>query len=236
MYKMITLPQLFYMLQNTYCKIPETVFATLNELRLLQWDGAHPRIALQTLQRYPYNGGLALPDNRAYYRAAHLFVINDWNHVARDHPTYLLERLQFQDCTQLHYIYGGKGSSRLLPATQRVLEAWKSAEKQMKWDMKPTRETTLWEGVRLAEIGKLRGFRQLDLIGISKIGDVIEKGTLAPFSTLQAMYQLHDTQTYAYLRLQHAWQVEGLDAATLPEYSPLEGRLLWRRFLPRSSH
>lgn len=44
------------------------------------------RMALQTLQRSQYNRGIALPDIQAYYRAAHLIVINEWGHASRDHP------------------------------------------------------------------------------------------------------------------------------------------------------
>lgn len=197
-----------------------------SELRLLLWDGAHPRVALQTLQRSSYNGGLALPDIRAYYRASHLIVINECIHIRGDHSTYRLERLQFRQHTHLHYIYGGRGSGRLLSATQRSLEAWRGAERQMQWDKKRTRETPLWEGTRLAEIRKLRGFKKWDLICISKVGDLLEKGQLASFETLKDRYQLHNSHVYAYPRLKHAWAAEGLDEETLPEYAPLEGRLL----------
>lgn len=125
MYKIISLPKLLYSRQNTHYKIPEEVFRAIdNGVRTLLWDGGQPRIALRTLQRTSYNRGIALPVIRAYYRAAHLIVLNEWGHLPRTHSKYTLEQGQFETRSHLHYIYGGRGVRNLLPATQRVLEGW----------------------------------------------------------------------------------------------------------------
>lgn len=119
LFKMITLPQLLYVLQNSCHPLPKGTFTEIaNKTLILLWQGRHPRIALKTLQRNPYNGGIALPDIEAYFWASHLIPINEWIHKNRLHPTYRLEREEMLLHTHLHYLYGGKGSSRLLPATR----------------------------------------------------------------------------------------------------------------------
>lgn len=51
-------------------------------------------------------------------------------------------------------------------------------------------------------------------------------GQLKPFSTLQAEFQLHTSHFLKYAQLQHAWGAEGIEDTELPEYAPLEGRIL----------
>lgn len=194
---MVTLPKLLYILQNTYHKIPDNIFNTINsELQALLGDGGHPRVALQTMQCGQYNGGIALPDIQAYYRAAHLIATNEWFHAPGDHPTYALERLQFQKSSYLHYLYVGAGTQSLLPTTQRATEAWKGGEKQMRWDKKLTKATPLWEGRRLPELMKPQGFKGWNMVGITSLGDIIKKGELITFAELQADYQLTHKQQY----------------------------------------
>ena len=73
----------------------ETILKIDKGVRSLLWKGGHPRIAYPTLCCNAYNGGIALPDIAAYYRAAHLIVVNDWQFAPQDHPTYRLERTGF---------------------------------------------------------------------------------------------------------------------------------------------
>ena len=75
---MITLPKFFYVLQNTYYKIPQDTFIKIDsEVCSLKWNKGHPRIALKPLQRNPHNWGIALPDIMTYYWCAHLISIDD---------------------------------------------------------------------------------------------------------------------------------------------------------------
>ncbi|KAJ1130469.1 hypothetical protein NDU88_008821 [Pleurodeles waltl] len=76
------------------------------------------------------------------------------------------------------------------------------------------------------EISELTGFEAWDHIGISEIGNVFEVGDLMPIESLQAEYELSKTQFFQYVRLRHAWRVEGLLGEGITEYAPLEGRML----------
>mgnify|MGYP002804281051 CR=1 FL=1 len=226
MFKMITLPKMLYALQNTYYPIPLETFAKIEgDLRSLIWQQGHPRIALRTLFRNSYNGGIALPDIRAYYLASHLVVINEWCHLPQHHPTYSLERKVMGNHAFYHFLCGG-GAARLLPATQVVIKAWIKAMRDLGWWQRITQATPLWQGNWLKEIKKLTGFKQWDAIGISTIGDLLEQGKMMSFESIRATYQMSPSQQYKYLRIRHAWQAEGLEDREISESAPLEGRLL----------
>ncbi|XP_078496716.1 vomeronasal type-2 receptor 26-like [Lissotriton helveticus] len=196
------------------------------DLRTFLWLGKQPRVALATLQRHQYGGGISLPNIEAYYWAEHLAPINEWLHAAADHPTYALERSKWSNTTILHFLYGGKGGQRLLPATRITLSAWRRATTRMGWDKRPTRQTPLWCCQWLGELNKLKGFGRWDDIGISTVGDVIARGELKTFQALKDEFGLHNTQYYKYVQLQHAWRAQHITLTDIPEYAPLEGRLL----------
>lgn len=80
--------------------------------------------------------------------------------------------------------------------------------------------------MRLPELGKLKGFKDWDRIGISAVGDIIKEGSLISFGTLQLEFQLDERQRYKYAQLRHAWNAEKIDIASIPEFALLEGRLL----------
>ena len=146
-FKMISLPKLLYVLQNTYYLIPQYIFPKIEgEVRKLIWKQGHPRIAIRSLYRNQYNGGIAMPDVKAYYLAGHLITINEWCHAPWDHPTYILERHSMGKRSFSHYLYSGKGTARLLPAAQVVIPAWIQATRNMGWTRKITYMTPLWMG------------------------------------------------------------------------------------------
>lgn len=186
-------------------------------------------MALTTLQRNQYNGGISLPDLETYYWVEHLTPINEWLHVPANHPTYKLERDTLGNHSCLYYLYGGPGRGRLLPATQTTLRAWDRATKIMGWTHKPTKQTPLWCCNWLKELHKLKGFRAWDAIGISMVGDVVAKGALKPFKELASEFGLHASQLFKYIQLRHAWTRESWPTTPLAEYAPLEGRLLQER-------
>ncbi|XP_073522176.1 uncharacterized protein [Phyllobates terribilis] len=71
--KMIWMPQLLYVLQNSPIWIPQRYFLKANSIfRDLIWGKQDPRIKLETLQRDKTMGGLAVPNPWVYYMAAQL--------------------------------------------------------------------------------------------------------------------------------------------------------------------
>ena len=138
---------------------------------------------------------------------------------------YRLGRVRFQGRAPDHYLYGGRGTARLLPATQVTVAAWVNATRCIGWTRKITKETPLWQGSWLREIGKLKGVSRWDRIGISNVGDVMQLGKLMSFATLSESFHSHLNQQFKYTQLRQAWQAEGLDTCEIQEVAPLEGRL-----------
>lgn len=73
LFKMMALPRFLYALHNTPYPVPDSYFQTINAtISALLWDNGPARIAITKLYRSWYDGGIALPDIKAYYWAAQL--------------------------------------------------------------------------------------------------------------------------------------------------------------------
>lgn len=71
--KMVWLPQILYVMQNSPVWIPKHWFKKLDSIfRELIWKEGVARIGLETLRRPEEKGGLAVPDPRGYFLAAQL--------------------------------------------------------------------------------------------------------------------------------------------------------------------
>lgn len=92
----------------------------------------------------------------------------------------------------------------------------------------------LWEGGRFKELCKLKGFKAWDLLGISTIGDIMECGEVKSWPILSQEYGLHRCQFIRYAQLRHALQAENIQCTDLPEYAPLEGRLLQEELVKKA--
>lgn len=77
--KMIYLPKLLYVLAISPCKIPKTIFKSIDSICItFLWNGKSPRVALETLRLPSHLAGLAFPDFYLYYQASQLVNIHDW--------------------------------------------------------------------------------------------------------------------------------------------------------------
>lgn len=79
--KMIFLPKLLYVLANSPCKIPKTIFNSIDSICIaFLWNGRPPRVALEMLRLPSHLAGLAFPNFYLYYQASQLVNIHDWLH------------------------------------------------------------------------------------------------------------------------------------------------------------
>ena len=77
--KMNLLPRLLYLFLSLPVRIPESQFSAWDKMiSRFVWAGARPRVRLKTLQLSKEEGGLALPNLKAYYYAAQLRNIVYW--------------------------------------------------------------------------------------------------------------------------------------------------------------
>ena len=77
--KMIYLPRLLYILANSPCKIPKSIFKHIDSIcTTFLWKGGSPKVALETLRLPAHLAGLAFPDFFLYYLASQLVHIHDW--------------------------------------------------------------------------------------------------------------------------------------------------------------
>ena len=72
----------------------------------------------------------------------------------------------------------------------------------------------------------LEGFWGWDIIGASTLGDVMAETRIASFEQLQTSFELHNCQFFRYLQLHHALCPHIENLQELPEYNPLEARLM----------
>ena len=99
---------MLYILQHCPYKVPEGIFISIDaQLRLLLWGGP-PRIAVSALQRYKFEGGIALPNLRKYYEATQVCIINDWTHAEQNKPACEMDRWGMGGYSYMHALYGEK--------------------------------------------------------------------------------------------------------------------------------
>ena len=76
---MNVLPRLLYLFQSLPVEVPQSQFMRWNRLiSRFVWGGRKPRTKLETLQLPKEDGGLGLPNLKAYFYAAQLRFIVDW--------------------------------------------------------------------------------------------------------------------------------------------------------------
>lgn len=122
----------------------------------------------------------------------------------------------------LPYLYWCCGACQLLLATQVAIAAWVKVKKSMEWQGKLSRETPLWEGRWLLEFNKLKGFQAWDLIGVSKLGDLIDHVNIVLFSSLQRDYAMHKNKFLKYAQVRHTWRAERLPGEGFPRLRTTE--------------
>lgn len=226
-FKMMALPRLLYQLQNHPYPIAPRWFTHVNSvLGQFLWGGKTARVALKTCFISTYCGGLATSDIQSYYQAAHLLVLNEWWYGAGGDPAYALERQLMEPHTLHEILYTSRLRRALPPATQVIFQLWRLALRRMGWWNVLTRETPLWRNRRLPGLASLRGFREWDAIGVSTLGDVMKGTTLRSFQDMQDLYHMPKTQFYKYLQFRHALSPSLVGLESLPEFSPLEAKVL----------
>ena len=226
-FKMVCLPRLLYQLQNFPFPIAAVYFSTIEtHLRGFLWQHGVVRIALTKCYKSTFDGGIALPDILAYYRAAQLVVLNEWWFGGARDPAYASEFWAMGDTSIQQILYGTIVPSELPPAARTVFAVWRSTLRSIKWHGKLTEESPLWEGTMMPQVAGLRGFRRWDLIGISKIGHVTQNGIFKSFTDLSSEYGLHRSQFCKYLQLRHAITPYLAAQIDLPEHNPLEAKVL----------
>ena len=105
------------------------------------------------------------------------------------------------------------------------LSCWRAVLRFIKWAHTLTGKTPLWRGTWLKQAAGLKGFARWDQIGITHLEDVWRVGVMS-FQDLKDDYQLASTQFYRCLQLRHAL-LEHISLHTpLPEFSPLEAKLI----------
>lgn len=223
---MLALPRFIYVMQNTPYPIPVEVFKCIRQEVNKLWDGGAPRIAQNKLTKGVYDGGLALPDIRLYYWASQLQVINDWVYADTAEPAYRVDRSIMPQGNCEHLLYTKRLHKTWPVHTTVVVQSWKEANKFLGWTDKLTDKTPLWVGDTLKEVASLTGFKGWKLIGIDYLGDVWWGSSPRSFDYLQKEYDLQDTQHFQYTGLTHALCSHIARNTTIPNYSPMEDRLL----------
>ena len=141
-----------------------------------------------------YDCGIALPDILAYYRAAHLVVLNELWFGNKDDPAYSSERWALGYLPLQHLLYGGVVPCTLPPVTNLGFKIWRATLRNNKWEGQITAETLLWVETVVPQVAGLRGFRSWDLIGISTVGDVMQGNVLKTFTEIRKGYD-HNHQS-----------------------------------------
>lgn len=126
----------------------------------------------------------------------------------------------------LKLLYSAQSLDFLLHSGRTVIQLWRYVVGQMGWRGRLTQVPPLWHGTQLHQVAALPGFRKWDMVGISTLGDIMKGTTLKSFQQLQVEFQLRKSQFYKYLQLRHALTPTILTLDSLPEFHPLEGRLL----------
>lgn len=76
---MSILLRLLYLFQTLPIEIPEKQFRTWDKvISRFMWNGERPRIKFETLQIEKHKGGMALPNLKEYFHAAHIKPVICW--------------------------------------------------------------------------------------------------------------------------------------------------------------
>lgn len=226
LYKMKMLPRLLYVLQNTpFLVEPKYLADITSEVSKLLWDGKANRIAMDKLVRGWYDGGIALPNIKAYYWAAHLMIINHWIRIPQDEPAYRMDRHLMGHDQWFRVLYN-KCNDRNITGPTKHTTLWHVAKRTLGWEGTLTKTTPLWCTKKLGNLRNTKGFKQWDQIGIPQIGDLWRNGNVISFEKLQQTYTMTSTEHYRYIQIRHALTTVIRKGTNPPETSPLEDRLL----------
>lgn len=108
----------------------------------------------------------------------------------------------------------------------QTIAIWHKATEKLGWTQVITKATPLWSTQKLGLLCRYKGFNKWDTIGISVVGDLLQKGKLLTFPELQAKYSLAPGEIFRYLQIWHALTTNIPDLTTIKDSSPLEDRLL----------
>lgn len=123
-------------------------------------------------------------------------------------------------------LYSKLSKHRYFGPMAHTLNIWHKANRRLGWENTITKATPLWYAQQLGQLCHSKGFDKWDAIGISVVGDLLHKGKILTFPALQAKYSLASSEYFRYRQIHHALLQQIPDIQNIPEYSPLEDRLI----------
>lgn len=103
--KLIFLPKLLYIMANSPCKIPKTLFKQIDSICTgFLWNRRAPKMALEILKLPSNLAGLACPNFYLYYLASQLVVMHDWLHSSPANACTITEAAIVSSFESLHNI------------------------------------------------------------------------------------------------------------------------------------
>ncbi len=204
--KMTCVPKFNCMLQALPIKIPHKYFKQFDKLcnRFL-WNGKHPRLILQKLQRPVDQGRLGIPNLLLYYYAFGLRRLTHWSLPPERAPPWLYIKSTLCDALPpLHFVTAtSPRETQTHPILANMQWIWKRISIKLKFNLHLNLSASIWLNPKLKIDKKPFLWKEWVEKGIILLGDLYEDGTVKSFTEQKQQYGLSQCQIWSYFQIRH---------------------------------
>lgn len=225
LFKMILLPKILYVTQQSPIYLPHAVFGKLNSiLNSFVWREGRAKLAWSIMQNAWNQGGMAVPDIQLYYYAAQLGQVLHWGGLEKLRVVTLMLNNLPPNVTDPRYAVFSKGQTSHIPRTQNFI--W--TQVQRIWSRVLSHYgnprfhdyTPLWHNSTLPEFRDLTDSSLWQDCGVVYLGQIINSAGIKSFQSLKEEFTLPDNMLFRYIQLRHAFVSQfGVAGPEIPDFS-----------------
>lgn len=225
LFKMILLPKILYITQQSPIYLPRAIFSKLNSiLNSFVWREGRAKLAWSVMQNTWSQGGMAVPDIQLYYFAAQLGQVLHWGGLERSRITALLLDNLPPNVPDPRYAVFGRCQASHISRTQNFL--WTQVQRiwsriLVHYDNPKVHEyTPLWHNSLLPEFRDLPDIGLWQECGVHYLGQIITSAGLKTFHSLKEEFSLPNNMLFRYIQMRHAFNSQfGRSGPEIPDFS-----------------
>lgn len=205
--KMIWMPQILFILQNSPVWIPRHWFRRLDSLfRELIWKNGVARIGLKTLRRPREEGGLALPDPWSYFLEAQIQFMRGSNVPEERSGRDNLWMSNISYATEVEAVEA-ESFGHSCPTTQLMIRSWKMVKAVLGYSGF-SEFSPLWNNKNLKEHSVMGKMEEWDRRGIHRLRQMYRAGRMKLFQELREEFAVPNRLFFGYLQVRHALEAQ----------------------------
>lgn len=205
---MNVLPRLLFLFQSLPVFIPQSAFRSLDNLiSKFIWQNKRPRVRLKVLMSGKENGGLRLPNIKAYYWAAQIKAMVAW--IIRDPETQWVSMEEYSlpgiSLSSLPFL--NLQSQKKIKITnlwvKHTLRIWNLVQKKLKGIVSLSRAMSISGNIEFLPSLVDRSFDRWAENKLITVNQLFERDVIKTFAQLRSKYNPLSSDHYRYLQVRN---------------------------------